>query len=302
MRKYRASGAAPAGGIVLLLLISVVSGVVVGGILWAVDNFLSLYLVVLFPLLAGVIVGGILTLVVRGVKIRSPLAAGLIGLIGGLLIYSTYHSALYYINFRGEAREALVEGGSQAPTEADVDELTNAFLRAEVGDTGLVGYLKLAAQEGITITRATSISSESGIELKDNVLLGYWGLELLLVALGVAVAAGHAANEPFDENAGAWYGAPMLLAATTPKSRKELLNALKDGDYQRAGSLLTTQELKYPRIEIVTRRAQDPTADVYVQVRTAQRQGRFTIDRRGVMTANEFALLSRAMSGAEAAS
>jgi hypothetical protein len=295
MRSYRASRAAPFGGIIALLLVAIAGGLIVGGILWAVDNYLSLYLVVLFPLLAAVIVGGTLTLVVRGVKIRSPLLAGLIALIGGLLIYSTYHFALYYINFRGEARNALVEGGTKSPSEADVDELADSFLQEEVGDTGFVGYLKLAAQDGITITRTTSTSSSSGIELKDNVLLGYWGLEWLLVALGVAVAAGRAANEPFDEKAGTWYGAPMLVAMTDRKSRKEFLSALKSGDYAKAGSLLTTQPLNYPRTEVVTRRAQDPAADVYVQVRTAQRQGRFTIDRRGMMSANEFVALERAM-------
>jgi hypothetical protein len=295
MRSYRASGAAPFGGVILLLLIAVASGLIVGGILWAVDNYLSLYLVVLFPLLAAAIVGGILTLLVRGVKIRSPLLAGLIGLIGGLLIYATYHYATYYVSFRNAVRDSLVESGAKSVSDAELDELINEQLQVDFGDTGFVGYLKLAAQDGITITRTTSISSESGIELKDNVLLGYWGLEWLLVALGVAVATGRAANDPFDEKAGTWYGPPMLVAMTDKKSRKEFLKALKAGDYAKAGSFLTTQPLNYPRTEVVTRRAQDPAADVYIQVRTAPRQGRFTIDRRGMMTANEFADLRRAM-------
>jgi hypothetical protein len=88
---------------------------------------------------------------------------------------------------------------------------------------------------------------------------------------------------------------------TDRKCRNEFLNALQAGDYAKAGSLLTTQQLNYPRLEVVTRRAQDAAADVYVQVRTAQRQGRFTIDRRGMMTASEFALLSRAIDAATAA-
>ena len=89
----------------------------------------------------------------------------------------------------------------------------------------------------------------SGIELKDNVLLVYWGVELLLVALGVAIAAGRAAGGPFDEMNGMWYGPLSVFAATTTKSRKELVNSLKKGDFAKAGSLLTTQDIKYPRVD-----------------------------------------------------
>jgi hypothetical protein len=294
MRNYRASGAAPVGGIVMLLVLAVLGGAVIGGILWAIEHFTNFYLVVLFPLAAGAILGGILAFSVRSSKVRSPIIAGLFGLAAGLIAYGVYHFAGYYVTFRGEARTALVENGATNPTEADVDELVNAFLEAEVDETGFMGYMNLAAQEGITINRTVS-SSSSGINLQGTGAWVYWGIEVAAAALIAAFMAGRAAGEPFDENAGTWYGKPQLVAVTDKKSRKELVNALKNGDFQGAGRLLTTQELSYPRIEVYTRRSEDPTADVYVQVNATQRQNRTSVSQRGVVSANEYAMLERAM-------
>jgi hypothetical protein len=300
MRKYRASGQAPVSGVLQLLIVAIISGVVVGGILWAVDNYLHLYLVVLFPLLAAAIVGGILTLVVRSSKIRNPLVAGLCALIGGLLIFSTYHFASYYISFRDVVRTALVESGAKTLSDNDLDELIDQQLQIEVGDTGFIGYMKLMNQEGITISRTVSTSSESGFTLNDTVLWVYWGAELLLVAIGVAIAAGRAAGEPFDESSGAWYGGLQFVGVTIPKSRKDLVNALKNGDVQGAGRLLTRQPFKYPRVEVYARRGQDSMGDVYLQVNIAQRQNRSTIAQRGMVSASEFERLQRAMNEAAA--
>ena len=297
MRKYRASGAAPAGGVALLLVVALVGGAVIGGTLWAIEHFTNFYLVVLFPLAAGAILGGILALVVRSSKIRSPIIAGLFGLAAGVIAYGVYHFAAYYVTFRGEVRTALVENGAKAPSDGDVDELMNLVLRDEVGDTGFMGYMNLMAREGITINRTVSTSS-SGIHLQGTGAWVYWGIDVVAVALIAAFMAGRAAGEPFDENAGMWYGSPQLLGVADNRPRKELVKALKNGDFQAAGRLLTTQDLKYPRVEVYTRRSQDPTADVYVQVNATRRQNRTSVMQRGMLSANEFAMLERAMGAA----
>ncbi len=298
MRKYRASGAAPVGGVILLLVAAVVGGLALGGILWAIEHFVNLYLVVLFPLVAGAIAGGLLALIVGSSKIRNPLIAGLAGLIAGVVIAGTYHFATYYISFRGEARNILIEDGVKSPTEAEVDEVADFFLQSEVGDSGFIGYMKLAAREGITITRTVSTSSSSGLTFQDTGAWIFWGAELLGMAVLAALMAGRAAGEPFDEKGGAWYDGPQLLGVTTKKARKDLVNALKNGDFQGAGCLLTTQQLKYPRIEVYMRRSQDSMADVFVQVNQTQRQGRTGVTATGVISASELERLQRAMSEA----
>jgi hypothetical protein len=296
MRKYRASGAAPVGGVILLLVAAIVGGLVLGGIMWGIEHFANIYLIVVFPLAAGALAGGLLALIVRSAKIRNPLIAGLAGLIAGLVVIGTYHFATYYITFRGEARAALEETGAKNLTEAEVDELTDSFLLDEVDDTGFIGYMKLAAQEGITISRNLSSSSSSGFTLQDTGAWIYWGVELLAVVLIAAIMAARAAGEPFDEKGGAWYGGQQLIGVANPKSRKDLVNALKNGDFQGAGRLLTTQQLKYPRIEVYTRRSQDAMADVYVLVHNVQRQNRSTLASQGIISASELERLQRAMS------
>jgi len=294
MRNYHASGAAPVGGIVMLLILAILGGTVIGGILWAIEHFTNFYLVVLFPLVAGAILGGILSFAVRSSKIRSPIIAGLFGLAAGLIAYGVYHFAGYYVTFRGDVREVFEENGQKAVTDALIDEFTDEILLDEVGTAGFMGYMNLMAREGITINRTVS-SSSSGINLQGTGAWVYWGIEVAAVALIAAFMAGRAAGEPFDENAGVWYGKPQLLAVTDNKSRKELTNALKNGDFQGAGRLLTTQGLPYPRVEVYTRRSEDPTADVYVQVNATQRQNRTSVAQRGVVSANELAMLERAM-------
>jgi len=183
MRKYHASGVVPAGGGILLVLLAVVSGLIVGGILWAIDNFIHFYLVLAFPLFAGAIAGAVLALVVAS------------AVIAALVMYGTYHFAGYYVSFRGEIRNLLVERGAKSATEADVDAFADQILQSEVGDTGLLGYLKLNAREGITITRATAVTSETGMTLQGTGVWIYWGVEILLAALMAAIAAGRAAGQ-----------------------------------------------------------------------------------------------------------
>jgi hypothetical protein len=299
MRKYRASGAAPAGGVLLLLIAAVVSGLLFGGILWAIEHFANLYLVVLFPLVAGALAGGLLSFIVRSSKVRNPLIAMLAGLIAGIIIAGTYHFAGYYITFRGEIRTAFEESGEKNVTDAQIDEFTDEILLDEVGDTGFLGYMKLNAREGITVSRVTgSSSSGSGITFQDTGAWIFWGVELLAIVLIAALLARRAAAEPFDERGGAWYGGPRLIGVTDSKSRKDLQNALKNGDYEAAGRLLTTQQLKYPRIEVFTRRSEDSMADVFVLVHNVQRQGRSTLSQQGVISASELERLQRAMSQA----
>src|SRR5689334_21763113 len=246
MQKYRASNQMTFGGFILLLVLAIISGAALGGVLFALDYYLHFYLVLLFPLVAGTIAGGLLTRGVYAGKVRSPFMAFLVGLICGILMYGVYHAASYYIGFRGVMRSAYVEKTKENLSEADLDKLVNAFLNYnKVDDTGIVGYLKYTTLEGITITSTSSYGSTSSSDtLKGNLVWGYYAVEILLAGLIAAFMAAGAAGLPFDEDAGEWYLPPMYLAATTGKARKELLNALKVGDFQQAGALMTRENIK----------------------------------------------------------
>ncbi len=301
MQKYRASNRISFGGFILLLLLAVIGAAAMGGILFALDYYLHFYLILIFPMFAGGIAGGLLARGVYSAKVRSPILAGLVGLICGILMYGVYHVASYYVGFRGDFRSAYVEDTKKTLSDSDLDRILNATLQKEVGDTGIMGYLKLTAKEGITITSTSSYASTSkGETLKDNLVWVYYGVEILLAGLFAAFIAGRAAGEPFDEDAGEWYGPPLLFASTDKKSRKDLVNALKDGNFQQAGTLLTQAEIKYPRVNMNIRRTKNASSsqDVFVQLTYNTRSNRPSNLKSGVISASEFESIKRGMAQA----
>ncbi|MBZ0277780.1 MAG: hypothetical protein K8I60_16660 [Anaerolineae bacterium] len=298
MRSYRPSGSISAGGFLLMLIIGVIVAAIVGGILWAVDSYLHLYLVFAFPLFAGAIVGAVLVQIVKTTKTQSPIMAGLIGIIAGVVMYGAYHGASYYITFRGDLRTTYTEQNrGKPPTDEQLDQFINLGLMDVVGDSGFVGYLKLAAEVGFTITRTTSSSSSSGIEIKDTWAFVYWAAEVVLAGLTAGGMAWGAASQPFDENTNAWFSStPEVVAIASNKNRKQLLRALKDGDFQGAGALLTREQIKYPRVEVWTRRSPDAAAqDVLLVLKVVQRNKRANNLKEGMVSVSELNTMLKAI-------
>jgi hypothetical protein len=293
MRKYRPSGRVPFLGFILLILLALVGAAAVGGLLWALDNYLNLSLVFVFPLLAGAIVGGLLALGVRAGKVRSPFFAALVGLVAGILIYGVYQGALYYVSFRGEIRELYAED-SIALTDAELTEAIDSGLRAETGESGILGYLRFIAAQGFSITRTGSTSTSSEIRVEGDWVYVYMVVEVLIAALTAAYLAARAARNPFDEEAKVWYGPPMLIGSAPNKMNKQLDAALKAGDFGTVGSLLSAQDVPYPRTDILIRRSpveSVPPQDIYVMVNNAQRANRTSTRKTGVVVPHELSLL-----------
>ncbi|MEO8392707.1 MAG: hypothetical protein ABI700_06925, partial [Chloroflexota bacterium] len=125
-------------------------------------------------------------------------------------------------------------------------------------------------------------------------------VELLLAGIIAAVLASNEARQPFDEETNEWYGAPTALALATLKARKPLDTALKDGDYQTVGSLLTVNNIRYPRNEIMLRRSPAASGslaqqDIYLSVNYAQRKGRTVVKKAGLISPAELDLIKRAI-------
>ncbi len=300
MRSYRASNRIPLGGFLLLILIGGGVAVGLGLALWEISSLLN-FLAIMVVLFTGLILGGIFSLVVRISKIRNPLIAGLIGLLAGVLLYGVYQYAGYYVTFRDEMRAAATQSTGKAPSDILLNSQIDKILVGEVGRGGFVGYLMITAKYGITFSSSPGSSSSSDVELTDAGVWIYWGLEMLMIAGFAAFGAARAARQPFDEESNEWYGKPTYFASASTKSRKALMRALKDGDFQTAGSLLTTDNIKYPRIDVTLRRgASAPTSysqqDVFLIVNHVQRKGRNSAIRSGVISPSEFSLLQLSMS------
>jgi hypothetical protein len=282
----------------MLLIVAILSGFILGGILWAIDHFTQFYLVLLFPLIAGSIAGGALRLTVSSAKVRNAVVAFFCGIIAGLIMFAVYHFATYYVSFRGEVRDALAEQGTPAADDAELDTLINEVLQSDYKDSGFTGYLRYAADQGINITNfGPSSSSSSPMELKGDIMWGYWVVEILIAAGMAAFVAVRATREPFDENANEWYNpAVEAFALADKKSKKALLNALKEGAFSEAGSLLTREELKYPRFEVHLRRSPDPASqDILLSVQQAQRKGQLAEIKRGLVSPAELDMMEKAL-------
>jgi hypothetical protein len=297
MRPFRASNQAPVGSVILMLVVAVVVGAIVGGILWAIEHFTGFYLVLAFPIFAGFIAGGALSVVIKSGKVRSPIIAGLCGIIAGLVMYGVYHYATYYVSYREEWRQFLIEEGFN-PTDEELEQIINDWQQEQYGSTGFMAYMNEAAQIGFSITRATASSSSSGIEIKDTFAWVYWGVEILIVAAIAAVTAGKQAGEPFDEATGQWYGPVTSIGRVSLKARKELVSALKNGDYNAAGRLLTTSAIKGNVLDVGVRRSPDNTSqDIVLVVR--QQQGRNLNEiQRGVITPFDLQQIQRGIDAA----
>lgn len=301
MKKYQPGGQVSFGAIILMLLAAILGGAGAGLLMWAVEHFTQFYLVIAFPIIAGVIVGGLLTLIVRGMKVQNVPAILLAGVVGGLVLYGVYHLATYFVTYRGNILELIREDDRNA-TQEEVDELLNAFLQDEYGQSGFVGYLFDSAASGITITRAASSSSSSGIELKDT---AWWIFSAVEMVMAIFVAAGtplRAASYPLDPTSGERYPTPTLLAVADAKKPGPILQSIKAGDWRQVGSLFhTDQTQQYPRFEMLTARTQDPNADIYVEFHQilktglGQRRGQTGRIERGMMTRQEFELFQQAM-------
>lgn len=245
MKRYRPSGRIPFGGLIGLILATIIGSLVIGGLVFAVSHVI--YLIVLFPFVMGALGGGLLSLVVKSSKVRSPFIAGLVGLILGVGIIGVYRFAEYYIDFRNEVTSVVrAEEGGEDVSQEEIDQFIDEVLEEEVGSPGFIGYIKYSATLGTTISRTSS-----EVTLDENATWVYWGVELLIVALFCAALAFGAARQPFNEDVGEWYPDPFYVGTINGKSRKNFLDLVKNGDTNEVFKLVAqdTQAARNPVVE-----------------------------------------------------
>lgn len=301
MKKYQPSGQVSFGALILMLLAAIIGGAIAGIALWAVETYVQIYLVVAFPIIGAFLVGGLLTLIVRAMKVQNIPSIILAGIVGGLVLYGTYHFATYFVTFRGQVREELSSPRGEI-SEEDLDEIINEELADSYGQPGFIGYLLFSADAGITINRATSSSSSGGIELTGT---GWWIFSAVELGLAILVAAGtpiRAASHPIDAKTGQPYPSPSVIAFADAKKPGPLLKTIKDGDWRQIGATFHTDQAQpYPRMEMLVARTQDPNADLYVEFHhvlktgLGQRRGQTSSIQRGMISKNDFDLFQQAL-------
>lgn len=210
--------------------LALVAGIVEG----LVSQWLSLLLV--FPLLIGVAAGGGAHWAIRSRKIRAPLAAMGIAALAGFL----GETAVHYLGYRA-ARATVAERVEGLTGTIDFVALNGVDAAVDSVFAGhgvdqvppFVGYLRAAAERGITITSAHGSSSGGSPTLTGVGVYSLWVLEYLL-AIGVAVLmAREQASAPFCEGCNGWYTRIEKLAVGDGhKSKfKPLKSRLETGQF-----------------------------------------------------------------------
>src|SRR5579859_4001168 len=88
----------PLMGFILLILVTIITGAVVGGIV-AASAFYVVYVIFAFPALMGLIAGGAISRAAKMGKVRSVGMITLFAILTGLLMYGVYRYG-EYIFFR----------------------------------------------------------------------------------------------------------------------------------------------------------------------------------------------------------
>jgi len=271
MKPYKPSNIVPISGYQWLMLATVVTGGVVGGIASFIGNFF--YLIILFPLGMGLSGGGAIHLAVKQGKVRNPTIAALFGALTGISIYGAMHGFDYW-NFQrvvaGELQReysedlqtALAES-EEGVTEEDLLKLAiDTILIEQTGQAGFMGYLQFTAQQGMEMSR----SSSGGIPVSGMGMWIYRALELSVIG-GVSIAAGfRAAKEPFCESSDRWYGHPQRVGNVADERSEAFIGFLDGNNYGKAGELINTHlDIPIPSLEVYLQPSpQDGMADSVV--------------------------------------
>jgi hypothetical protein len=265
MKKYQPTGNVTSLAVIVLTVCAVVAGVVLGLAMWAVEHFFNLHLIILFPAIAAFLLSMVISAVVRAMRVQNLPATIVSVFMGGIVLYGAYHYLGYAVTYRGD----IVSGvRAELPdaTDAEIDEFMNIYLQEAYGQTGFIGYLFDAAATGMTISRASSSSSSSGIELSGAGVWALWAAELLVtlfVAIGTPIKS---ARFPIDPKTGKHYPAPGLVAMADAAHAQSIFAALTNGNLQQIGHLFHKNGSQpYPRIEMFLARPSDPAVDFYAE-------------------------------------
>lgn len=233
-----------------LSLLIFIGGALIGLLVFGVSRLI--YIVIIFPFFMGIAGGVIAEKLITKYKMTKPEIGLIIGLITGLIIYSTFYFAGYQL-FKVEASNMLKDELMTAYGSVDheiIDLMLNEFLSEETGHTGIQGYIALKAKTGVSIGQISGIHY---FTLGPVLSYIYWIIELIIIGGFAALGGKKAASRPFCETCSDWYGKEEHIGAVHLNQSQELLNSLHSKDYILLGGMLKED------VSI-------PSFDVYLQV------------------------------------
>jgi hypothetical protein len=243
-RAYVPSGKSDPGALVRIGIFTLVAGLLTGLFLGFVSQWLSL--LIIFPVVLGGVIGGIGASQVKSRHVRQPFAVALIGLATGILGEATVH-LMKYEHVRSElakdfAVDPVVAGFVE---DKGLDAVVDASLSLGQGLPPLIGYLQLAAQNGITITKAGH-SSSSSPTLTGVGVYALWLANFLLVCGMAAWLMASEARKPFCESCVAWYDQTHVVGFGSGDSAtvKQAVLHLDLGQHEEAVRSLGTSDAK----------------------------------------------------------
>lgn len=253
-------------GTILLLLTALAGGVAAGGLLY----FSSLYAYVVIGSvgLAGGLCGLLMIGVIKVGKVRDGVVVAFLGLMMGLLAYSTFRY-LEYLAFRQDVRQMIYQEEPSADAQL-VEAYIDDVLVQETGRPGLIGFWIYEAQQGLSLTmRSRYSSSNSGIpiSLSPQLTVIYWIVEILITGGVAAVLAADAAGKPFCEETNRWLKFEKLRGHVPKESFPAFSEALENEDFATIASLLEERRsMSHPRLLIEVGRCHQKSQQALLRI------------------------------------
>ena len=243
-RAYVPSGKSDPGALPPIAIATLVAGILTGLALGFVSQWLSL--LIIYPAALGAIIGGVGTTQIKSRHVRQPLAVAFIGLVAGLVGETTLHLTKYWTT-RSQIASAI-QNDRTADAYVSQNGMPAAVDSVLKGDSAapFLGYLALAAKNGITITKAGHSSSSSSPTLTGIGVYTLWLINFLIVCGAAIFMLVSEARKPFCEGCVAWYDStrPIANGAGDTATVKQTVLRLESSQYAEAARSLGTSDGK----------------------------------------------------------
>ncbi len=198
------------------------------------------WIIFLFPTALGFLGGALVKWQVKGAKLGNPTSAALVGLFAGLLIFSVFFVSDYFYFRHISTQQLAADAAYLGMTPSD---LLDELLILETGSGGFLGFLKIHAREGITISQVADPIDE-GIVITGAWVYVYHLVEAALI-IGITTAiAVDAARQPYCAHCRNWIEKHIRLGHVANEQSAEFREALRLGSVNSVVNLL--QKDQYP--------------------------------------------------------
>lgn len=231
---------------VLLLVAAIVGGLVVGGVVAFISQFI--YLIILFPILMGAVAAFIMSAGVKFLKIPSAGLAAFVALVLGLVLYTSLHYGQYLLFV--QEMHTVVEQELGITDAASANELIDLFLAEETGATGFVGFILVEVDAGFSVERTTGSSS---LPISGPIIWVYWFIELAVITGMALVAAVGTSAKTFCKVCEEWYTSERL-GSVPRQAATQFLQAVEMDDFKQAHDMVQAEAIPAPSLEVYLRR------------------------------------------------